>query len=188
MKSNKWAGLSSSIRALTANNGCRQLPSTNGMLIVVLIMQVIFLDVVSTAKTLLALLCKEGYPAIAAAFDEQQADIVMVNLTTSQYGPLLSTGLTTLGKDFKEAFKEAVTLAENSTQVVLIYSKTRGEISEIYAACLKRDKIELVGSHVDKLDWIFKRKEQPLDFYDLAELVNSLTTDDFKNKDLNHND
>ena len=77
---------------------------------------------------------------------------------------------------------------QNKFNALVEGSKTRGEISDIYAACLKRDKIELVGSHVDKLDWIFKRKEQPLDFYDLAELVNSLTTDDFKNKDLNHND
>ena len=109
----------------------------------------------------------------------------MVNLTTTQYGPLLSTGLTPLGNDFKDAFREAVRLAENSTQVVVIYSKTRGEISDIYATCLKRSKIELIGSHVDKMDRVFKRKHRPLDPYNLEELVDSLTKDDFKNTDIN---
>ena len=76
---------------------------------------------------------------------------------------------------FKVAFREAVGLAENSTHVVVIYSKTRGEISDIYATCLKRSKIELIGSHVDKLDRVFKRKNRILDSYNLEKLVETLS-------------
>jgi hypothetical protein len=134
-------------------------------------------------KALLALLCKDGFPQIANAFDEQLAEIVVVNLTTTQYGFLLSTESTSLGNQFESSLNEAIRMVEDGKQVVIVYSKTRGDIIDIYSTALERGKIELIGANIDKIDKIFKRNLKPLDFFDLARLVNGLTKDDLKVKD-----
>jgi hypothetical protein len=70
-------------------------------------------------------------------------------------------------------------LAVDCKQPIILYSKSRGDMNDIFSIFLQRDKVEIVGQHVDKIDSIFRKHQNKLDFYELAKVINNLTNEDF---------
>jgi hypothetical protein len=45
---------------------------------------------------------------------------------------------------------------------------------------LEREKLELVNRNIDKFDRLFSRCSKPLEFYDLANVINTIIKSDFE--------
>jgi hypothetical protein len=130
-------------------------------------------------SALLGLLCKEAYPQIVRAFDDQSANIVMVNLTMTEYGILLSTELTGIGDRLDKSLNQAIHMTEElHKQVVILYSKARGQLTDIYSVLLEREEMEMIGANIDKIEKIARHESMPLNFHSLARMVKDLINKD----------
>ena len=128
---------------------------------------------------LLGLLCKEAYPQIARAFDDQSANIVMINSTMTEHGFFLSTELTGIGDRLDKSLNHAIHMTEElHKQVVIVYSKARGQMTDIYSVVFEREEMEMIGANIDKIEKIARYQSMPLNFYDFARVVKGLINKD----------
>jgi hypothetical protein len=86
-------------------------------------------------RAILSLLCRDAYSKLEEAFDEQESNIALINLTRSQYGHLLAAYMTLYNVDYhlRSAFDKALKLVESGQQAVLAYYEIAGETNG-YAA------------------------------------------------------
>ena len=58
-----------------------------------------------------------------------------------------------------------------------MYSKARGQMTNIYSMTFEREEIEVIGANIDKIDKIARHKSRPLNFDDLARVIKGLNND-----------
>jgi hypothetical protein len=102
-----------------------------------------------TNKTIFSLLMRDGFAPLKRAFDEQNADIAMVNLSVSSYGFLLSTGLI-IDSNFKNTMITALNTVKNNDKAVIFYTIPRGSINGISAICFKKSIVNEIGGNLDR--------------------------------------
>jgi len=70
-------------------------------------------------------------------------------------------------------------MGEKGKELIMLYisSKQRPINSLI---CLEREKLELVNRNIDKIDRLFSRCSKPLEFFDLANVINTITASAFE--------
>jgi hypothetical protein len=133
-----------------------------------------------SCKDLISLLSsKESFPPLAAAFDKKDVNVAWVDLTHSQYSFLLSSSS---GKrDISKTFSEIIEMGEKGKQLVVLYTKSSSKKRPINSlAYLEREKLELVSRNNDKIDRIYSRCHKPLEFYELANVINTIAASDFE--------
>ena len=132
-----------------------------------------------TNKTILSLLMRDGFAPLERAFDEQDADIAMVNLSVSSYGFLLSTGLI-IDSNFKNTMTTALNMVKNNDKAVIFYILPRGTINKISAICFKRSIVDKIGRNLDRIDKQFSRLGNKKNFSEFAAYVNGLKSESLK--------
>ena len=135
-----------------------------------------------TNKTIFSLLMKDGFGPLQSAFDEQNTDIAMVNLSISSYGFMLSTGLIA-DTDFRFTMTAALEMAKNKEKVVIFYTLPRGTISGIFAICFKRSIVDKIGEDLSRKDSQFYRLGSKKSFSEFASFVNGLKPDSLNQVD-----
>jgi hypothetical protein len=132
-----------------------------------------------SCKELISLLSsKERFPPLADAFDKKHVNVAWVDLSHSQYSYLLPSSS---GKmDISKSFSKIIEMGEKGKHLVVLYTKSSNKKRPINSlAYLERKKLELVYRNIDKIDEIYSRCPKPLDFYDLANVINTVNLDSF---------
>lgn len=132
-----------------------------------------------TNRTIFSLLMRDGFAPLERAFDQQNADIAMVNLSLSSYGFLLSTGLITVS-NFKSTLTNALNMVKNNDKAVIFYTIPRGTINKISAICFKRSIVDNIGGNLDRLDKQFYHIGNKKNFSEFATFVNGLQSEYLK--------
>jgi hypothetical protein len=101
-------------------------------------------DINITNRAILALLIKDGFAPLQRAFDEQNADIAMVNLSLSSYGWMLSTGLIA-DSSFSLTMTTALDMVKDKEKAVIFYTLPTETINGIFAICFKRSIVDKIG-------------------------------------------
>lgn len=135
-----------------------------------------------TNKTIFSLLMRDGFAPLERAFDPQNADIAMVNLSISSYGFLLSTGLIT-DSNFKSTMTNALNMIKNNDKAVIFYTIPRGTINKISAICFKRSIVDNIGGNLDRIDKKFNYIGNKKNFSEFATFVNGLQSEYLKDLD-----
>ncbi len=135
-----------------------------------------------TNRTIFSLLMKDGFAPLERAFDEQNANIAMVNLSISSYGFLLSTGLIT-DSDFKSTMTNALNMVKNNDKAVIFYTLSRGTINGNSAICFKRSIVDNIGGNLDRIDKQLIRLGNKKNFSEFAAYVNGLKSESLKDLD-----
>ncbi|MGC2572393.1 MAG: hypothetical protein WA364_12860 [Candidatus Nitrosopolaris sp.] len=135
-----------------------------------------------TNKAIFSLLMNDGFGPLQSAFDEQNSDIAMVNLSISSYGFLLSRGLIA-DTDFRFTMTAALEMAKNKEKVVIFYTIPRGTISDIFAVCFKRSIVDKIGGDLSRIDTEFYRLGNKKSFSEFASVVNGLKLDSLNQVD-----
>jgi hypothetical protein len=66
-------------------------------------------------------------------------------------------------------------MGEKGKQLVVLYTKSSNKKRPINSlAYLESEKPELVNRNIDKIDEMYSRCPKPLDFYDLANVINTV--------------
>src|SRR5437763_333031 len=79
----------------------------------------------------LIFLMKDSFAPLQRTFDEQNADIAMVNLSLISYGFMLSTSL--IGdSNFRPMITTALNMVKNKEKPVIFYTLPRGTINGIF--------------------------------------------------------
>ena len=94
---------------------------------------------------------RDGFAPLQRAFDEQKADIAMVNLSLSSYGFMLSTSLVA-GSDFRINMTTALNMAKDRERVVIFYTIPRGTVGDIFAISFKRSIVDEIGGNLSRAD------------------------------------
>jgi hypothetical protein len=134
-----------------------------------------------TNRAIFSLLMKDGFAPLERAFDEQNANIAMVNLSISSYGFLLSTGLVT-DSNFKSTMTNALNIVKND-KVVIFYTLPRGTINDVSAICFKRSIVDNIGGNLDRIDKQLIRLGNKKTFSEFATYVNGQKLESLKNFD-----
>jgi len=129
------------------------------------------IDITNTA--IFSLLMKDGFEPLQRAFDEQNTNVAMINLSISPYGFMLSTSLIA-DSDFRPAITTALDMVKNKEKSVIFYTIPRGTINGIYAVCFKRSVIDEIGGDLSRIDTKFRRLGSKMNFSQFAEYVNGL--------------
>lgn len=134
-------------------------------------------QVILTEKGIFSLLCRDAFPLSKKAFDEQGTHIALVNLSHSEYGLLLPVHSYANEREFqlKKAIDDAFSLSRTGEDAVVLYMESSGGTSEYFGLTLPRKTIETIGSSLDKIENILRRRGKPYDFYDLAFIAQNPT-------------
>ena len=130
-------------------------------------------DISISNMTIFSLLMRDGFVPLQRAFDEQNTDIAMVNLSLTSYGVLLSTGLVE-DHGLSSAMAIALDIVKNNEKAVIFYTLPRGTINGIYSVCFKRSVIDEVGGDLSRTDGKFSRLGNKMNFSQFAEYVNGI--------------
>jgi hypothetical protein len=122
--------------------------------------------------TCLKLLSKDVFESgrLEEAFDYQQTDIAIMNLSHSQFGALFAAyafGLNNLNLKLSEAFEEAIKMARAKEKAVILYSE-QVSIEQPYSICAivsDKYKIDDYGSRLDKIEKDLKIDTKTTDGY-----------------------
>ncbi|HJT47492.1 MAG TPA: hypothetical protein VJ729_04860 [Nitrososphaeraceae archaeon] len=139
-------------------------------------------DMDLTNQSIFSLLMKDGFAPLQKAFDDQNADIAMVNLSVSSYGFLLSTGLIA-DSNFRDTITMALNMVKNKEKAVIFYTLPRGTISGIFAICFKRSIVDNIGGELSRTDSQFYRLGTKKNFSEFAAYVNALKPESLNNVD-----
>ena len=133
-------------------------------------------------KAIFSLLMKDGFAPLERAFDEQNSDIAMVNLSLSSYGFMLSTGLIA-DSNFRLTMTTALNLVKSKEKAIIFYSLPRGTINGIFAICFKRSIVDEIGGNLSRIDAQFYRLGCKKNFSEFAAYVNGLKQESLKDID-----
>lgn len=133
-------------------------------------------------RTIFSLLMRDGFAPLERAFDEQNANIAMVNLSISSYGFLLSTGLIT-DSNFKSTMTNALNIVKNNDKAVIFYTLPRGTINGISAICFKRSIVDTIGGNLERIDKQLIHLGNRKNFSEFAAYVNELKLESLKDLD-----
>jgi hypothetical protein len=110
---------------------------------------------------------KDSFAPLQRTFDEQNADIAMVNLSLSSYGFMLSTSL--IGdSNFRPMITTALNMVKNKEKAVIFYTLPRGTINGIFVVCFKRSIVDKIGGDLSRLDSKFYRLGSKKNFSEFA--------------------
>jgi hypothetical protein len=124
--------------------------------------------------TLLMLVIKNGFKQIEHAFDEQKANIVMVNLSLTLIGSLIET-IITQSNDSEEILQSAIDVVKNGEQVVIFYVIRRGNVKGGFFVCFPRENVIQMGRTLDKIQRdITKSTIMKLNSWDFIEIFQNL--------------
>lgn len=109
--------------------------------------------------TCLKLLCKDIFESgrLEEAFEYQDTDIAVMNLSHSQFGALLASyaySIDNLNLELSQAFEEATKLARSNEKAVIIYSE-QVFLKQPYSICAiasDKNRVEDYGSRLDKIE------------------------------------
>lgn len=132
-----------------------------------------FANVDLTNRTVLSLLMNDGLAPLQRAFDEQNSDIAMINLSLSSYGFILSTGLV-VDSNFRRVIEAALRMARIKEKVVAFYSSPRVTIHKVFAICFKRSTVARIGGDLSKVSSELYRLGNEKNFSQFASYVNWL--------------
>ena len=116
-------------------------------------------------SVMLSLLCKEALPQIISAFDNQNADLVIVNLSINNYGQVFALGIADIGTKLLISIEQADKLMKENKKPVIIYSIINGSHPESYSIVLERKTIEHIGSNLDKIEKEYIKEVKHTSFY-----------------------
>ena len=78
-----------------------------------------------------------------------------------------------------KSFNEAIDAAEKGKQIVWLYTAWPGQKPDVNSPVyLEREKLAIVRQNIDKIHKLYGRCR--LDFYDLANVINTVTVSDFE--------
>jgi hypothetical protein len=117
-----------------------------------------------------SLLCRDAFSLLEVAFDKQNAHIALINLSHSEYGPILAMHSLVNDKKFelKKAVDDALNLGGEGKKAVFLYVQSSGGTTEYFAITLERKIVDDIGRGLDKIESIFKNSGSPIDYYDVA--------------------
>jgi hypothetical protein len=98
----------------------------------------------------LMLMIKNGYKQIEHAFNEQGANLVMVNLSMTLIGSLLGSR-SEKSHTFRPVFTKAMNAVEKGKDSVIFYSIFRGNINNAYFSYMDKTEVIAIGSVLDKI-------------------------------------
>jgi hypothetical protein len=126
-----------------------------------------------TEKGIFSLLCRDSFPLLERAFNEQSTNIALVNLSHSEYGLILAAHSYANERkfDLKKALESALARSRNGEDAVVLIVESSGGASEYFGLTLPRKTIEAIGSPLDEIENIVKKMGKPIDFYDLAQIA-----------------
>jgi hypothetical protein len=107
---------------------------------------------------LVALGCRDAFTKFEEAFDEQKADMALVDLSHSQYGDILAANSLDLGSDssLESAFASGCDILADGKKAVILYSEVLTpnphDSSGTAAVAVNREKAENLGRKLDKLE------------------------------------
>lgn len=121
-----------------------------------------------TPQSYLALLCWYGFSHLKRAFQEQNASVLVYDISHAFPGPLLMAAEELWGVDaeFAPALESAVDVAGKGKQCVVLFTSAIGLEHRRRARMLERDEVEKVGGALWNLN-----KALGLDAYGLAEML-----------------
>jgi hypothetical protein len=109
--------------------------------------------------TCLKLLSKDVFEAgrLEEAFEYQDTDIAIMNVSHSQFGVLFAAyayGLDNLNLNLSEAFREAIKIARSKDKAVVLYTEQLSYEQQYSICAIASDKntIENYGSRLDKIE------------------------------------
>jgi hypothetical protein len=130
---------------------------------------------------LVALVCRDAFSQFTQAFENQGADIVLVDLTHSQFGDILSASALESGIDFtlETAFDTGTQLLAKGEKVVIIYSEifttAPQNVLPIASVVDDRDHAEQIGRKLDKLEKDhYKKNGKFLSYFEVIQAANSI--------------
>jgi hypothetical protein len=135
-----------------------------------------------TNKVIFSLLMKDGFAPLQRAFDEQNSDIAMINLSLSSYGFMLSTGLIA-DSNFRFTIMTALNMVKNKEKAVIFYTLPRGSINGIFAISFKRSVVDKIGGDLSRIDTQFYRLGSKRNFSEFAAYVNGLKLESLNDVD-----
>lgn len=123
-----------------------------------------------TEKGIFSLLCRDAFPLLERAFGEQNTHIALVNLSHSEYGLMLPAHSNVNERKFelKNALDDALTLSRTGDDAVVLCIESSGGASEYFGLTLPRKTVVAIGSRLDEIENILRKKGKTVDFYDLA--------------------
>ena len=139
-------------------------------------------DINITNQAIFSLLMKDGFAPLQRTFDEQNADIAMVNLCLSSYGFMLSTALIA-DSNFRPTITTALNMVKNKEKAVIFYTIPRGTINGIFAVCFKRSIVDKIGGDLSRIDSQFYRLGSKKNFSEFAIYVNELKPESLNDVD-----
>jgi hypothetical protein len=104
----------------------------------------------------LRLLSRDAFKSgtIDEAFDRQNTDIAVINLSHSEFGDLFAAYVYTINKgyQFDSAFENAVKLIQQNKKAVILYSEiiTMDKTYRIGALCSEKETVMALGSELEK--------------------------------------
>jgi hypothetical protein len=109
------------------------------------------------------------------AFDEQKAHIALVNLSHSEYGLLLAMHslANNIEFDLKKAFDNALALAQEDKQPVVMYVQSTGGTVDYFGTAKERKIVDDIGRGLDRIENILRKGGKH--FYDLAQIAQDLS-------------
>lgn len=126
----------------------------------------------------LMLMIKNGYRQIEHAFNDQGANLVMVNLSMTLIGSLLG-GRSHKSHTLRQVFPQATNAVEKGKDGVIFYCIFRGNINNTYFSYMDKTKVLTIGRILDKIELdLIKNSGMTLNTWDLLEIFQNL-------KDLN---
>jgi hypothetical protein len=122
-------------------------------------------------STCLQLLSRDAFKSgtLDRAFDEQETDIAVINLSHSEFGDLFAAYVyaSNKGYDFDVAFMEAVKLARAGKEAVILYSEVISMDKPYRLGAISSDKetVYSLGAKLDKKEKEVNIKEGTTDYY-----------------------
>lgn len=124
-------------------------------------------------KGIISLLCRDASSLLEDAFDNQNMNIALINLSHSEYVLLLAMHSLINNRNFelKKALSDALRLSDQKKEAVVLYVESSGGITEYFGLTLEREIVERIGLGLDRIENILRKSGKSFDYYDVAYLA-----------------
>jgi hypothetical protein len=138
-----------------------------------------------TEQDIVRLLCRDAYTTFETAFDEQHSNIVLVNLSHSDYGDVFASYSLSSDNQYelKHAFDEANIMMQGVILYAEVFTLKPQDSTGIAAVSIERETAEKIGKALDKTEKdYYKKNLVHLDYYELIDEARKLNIDTYSNE------